>query len=202
MNENLKLEWDKLDDFQKNVSAIAYEIEQILDCCYHLEYLYRFMNASLDFINSTSPAFFSEVIDAFKYKIIVGSMKIYDKRSSFNFNKLISLDEKKADKLNINNFEVLKPVCQQASNEIKQYNHIISKLKSERNQCLAHLEKNFFNYNDGLNLYDSIILNKLKQLLNWTLKTLKLIVNLCGADFPNKMPVILDVSKLKTCNNP
>lgn len=197
MNNNLKIEWDKLDDFQKNISAIAYETENILVCCYHLEDLYRFIDTSLDFINSTSPAFFSEVINAFKYKIIVGTMKLYDKRSSFNFNTLINLDSKKAIKINIKNFQVLQPICQQAFYEIKKYDCIIDKLRSERNQYFAHLEKNFFDYNGELNLFDSGILDSLKQLLNWTWETLRLIMNTCGADFPEKMPVILDVSKLK-----
>lgn len=197
MNNNLKIEWDKLDDFQKSISAIAYETENILACCYHLEDLYNFFDTSLDFINSTSPAFFSEVINAFKYKIIVGTMKLYDRRSSFNFNTLINLDYKKAIKINIKNFQVLKPILDHTSSEIKKYDYIIDELRSERNQYFAHLEKNFFDYNGELNLFDSGILNSLKELLNWTWETLKLIMNIDRADFPEKMPVILDISKLK-----
>ena len=82
--------WDNYDVYQKHLTMVACEIESIIECCKHYKGLINEIdNNGLDVIN-IAPSFFSEIINSFKYKIIVASRKIFDDSSSGNFKKLLT----------------------------------------------------------------------------------------------------------------
>lgn len=182
--------WDNYDIYQKHLTMVAYEIESIIECCKHYKSLINEIeNNGLDVIN-IAPSFFSEIINSFKYKIIVATRKIFDDSSSGNFKKLLN-----SKKLNNQYYGKIENICKLSLKELKNYDDILQIIKDDRNKYYGHLQINFFAGIISDEIFDEQNFNKLNQLLNWAWNVLHQIMQMCNASIPSKFYNI-DVNKL------
>lgn len=174
--------WDNYDIHQKHLTMVAYEIESVIECCKHYKGLINEIeNNGLDVIN-LAPSFFSEIINSFKYKIIVASRKLFDERSSGNFIKLLNSKE-----LNNKYYSKIKNVCKHSLKELKSYDDILKIIKNDRNKYYGHLELNFFDGKISDEIFDEQNFNKLIQLLEWAWNVVCQIMKMCNASIPTKI---------------
>ena len=182
--------WDNYDIYQKHLTMVAYEIESIIECCKQYKGLINEIdNNGLDVIN-IAPSFFSEIINSFKYKIIVASRKIFDDSSSGNFKKLLT-----SIKLNKQYYAKIENICKPSLKELKTYDDILQIIRNDRNKYYGHLQMNFFAGIVSDAIFDEHNFNKLNQLLEWAWNVVCQIMQICNASIPSRFYNI-DVNKL------
>ena len=182
--------WDNYDIYQKHLTMVAYEIECVIECSKHYQGLIKEIeNDGLDIVN-IAPSFFSEIINSFKYKIVVASRKLFDDTGRGNFKSLLN-----SKTLNNKYYGKIRKICELSLKNLETYDDILQMIRIDRNKYYGHLEMNFFAGIISDEIFDEQNFKKLNQLLEWAWSVVCQIMKMCNASIPSKVYNI-DVNKL------
>ena len=184
-------EWDNLDEYLKVVSLIAYEVESVKKANFQYK---NFLDSAKENINimNISPNFFSEVISSFRYKVIVGFLKIFDHSGSASLPSLLNQAEQQKKKNSLLHSFVLG-----AKQQLESSNSFTDKLRPSRDKVLAHLDKRAFKEdNEEVPPIERTDLDTIDKWLDIAYEILNKIFELENETPPPQMPLIDDFPRL------
>lgn len=182
--------WDELDEYLQLVSLVAYEVERIKKAHFQLINLVQMFNEHLDLVN-IAPAFFSEALDALEYKVIVGTVRLYNKGSASLMKLLCKAENRRPLNSNLHKFVL------ERKKRLEEIDILINPLETARDHYLAHLDQRAFDGVDPeINFWNSELNENIVALLDFAKSTLSGIFTHCGKSLPPEFPLYCDLQKL------
>lgn len=188
MEENLIYEWDKMNDYQKKISMLAYIIERALNCYNHLNDFLSIMDTNLDEINY-APSFLAECFDSMRYKLIMLSAKVFDEsQDAIGIMKIFNMGEQ------MSSYPSIKTLKRNVEIEYAKYEEEIKNLRILRDKEYAHTDKKFLL--NPIEVETTSLSDNLSEMLNWAWKALNQLMHCTGATLVDPIPTHKDFGKM------
>lgn len=188
MKENLIYEWDKMNDYQMQISMLAHIVERALKCYDHLNDFLGFMDTNLNEMN-IAPSFLTECLDSMRYKLIMLSARVFDEsRDAIGIMKIFNMGEQMPQ------YPSIKVLKRDIEIEYAKYTEEIKNLRTLRDKEYAHTDKKFLL--NQIEIETANLLENLGGMLNWAWQALNRLMHCTGATLVDLFPTHKDFSKM------
>lgn len=186
------IDWDNKDDIQRILTVLECDAGEALNNALQFKYVLELFDENLDFVNK-APCFWSEVIDSFRYSMLMRAARLFDEsKDAIGIKKALNIVEQSKYR------EAAKEILRRVRNEYDGYQNLIEDIRNMRDKIYAHNDKTLYkdwNFDRDATL-DDPLWGRMVELLKWAKDSILSLRSTYGDNFPLYFETKNDVNNL------
>lgn len=186
------IDWGNKDDIQRILTVLECDAGEALNNALQFKYVLELFDENLDFVNK-APCFWSEVIDSFRYSMLMRAARLFDEsRDAIGIKKALNIVEQSKHR------EAAKEILRRVRNEYDGYQNLIEDIRNMRDKIYAHNDKALYkDWNvDRDTTLDDPLWGRMVELLRWVKDSILSLRSTYGDNFPLYFETKNDVKNL------